>query len=120
MMQNIKEEECEQSDYYDFVLTPFTAPENEKNGVTFRGNDNEYFKAHNMLKELTKTKGDKFVINGVDISIADAPYNKPVTISIKTKNGATGKANVKIYSKNKRGSQKKENVVSRYKNNIVN
>ena len=104
MMRNIEEEECEQSDYYDFVLTPFTAPENEKNGVTFRGSDNEYFKSHNLLRELIKTKGDRFLINGVDISIADAPYNKPATISIKTKNGTTGKANIKIYSKNKRGS----------------
>ena len=104
MMQNITDNECVESDYYEYVLTPITANEEGKNGVTFRGSDNEYFKAHKMLVELTKKKGDKFLIKGVDISIADAPKNKPATISIKTKNGITGKANIKIYSKNRRGS----------------
>ena len=103
-MQNIEDEESLQSDYYDFVLTPITAAEDGKNGVTFRGSDEEYFKAHKMIGEMTKTKGEKFLIKGVEISIADAPVNKPATISIKTKNGITGKANIKIYSKNRRGN----------------
>ena len=43
-------------------------------------------------------------MNGVEITIADNPENKPVTIAIKPKNGLTGKANLKIYAKNRRGS----------------
>ena len=103
-MQNIEDEETIQSDYYDVVLTPITATEENKNGVTFRGSDNEYFEAHRVIGELTKNKGDKLLIKGVEISIADAPLNKPATITIKTKNGITGKANIKFYSKNKRGT----------------
>ena len=104
MLLNTEDVESLQSDYYDFLLTPITAAEDCKNGVTFRGSDEEYFKAHKIIGELTKHKGDKYVIKGVEISIADAPQNKPATISIKTKNGITGKANIKIYYKNKRGT----------------
>ena len=98
------EEDMSQSDYYDVVETPGNASKENKNGVTFKGSDNEYFKAQAFLIEMTKKKGDRFQINGVEIYIADNPNNKPVTIGIKPKNGISGKANLKIYSKNRRGS----------------
>ena len=82
-------------------MTPINATVESKTGVTFRGSDTEYFKAHSMVRELTKKKGDRFVINDVEISIADNPENKPVTI--KSKTGPTGKANLKVYDKNRRG-----------------
>ena len=97
-------EEIEQSDYYEFVETPGNASKENKNGVTFRGSDNEYFNAQNFLIEMTKKKGERFLVNGVEIYIADNPYNKPITLGIKPKNGITGKANLKMYSKNRRGS----------------
>ena len=53
---------------------------------------------------MAKKKGDRFDINGMEISIADAPTNKPVTIQIKSKGGLSGKANLKMYGKNVRGS----------------
>ena len=102
-MDNI-DEDIPQSDYYDVVETPANASKENKNGVTFRGSDNEYFKAKSFLIEMTKKKGDRFQINGVEIYIADNPNNKPITIGIKPKNGISGKANLKIYSKNRRGN----------------
>ena len=91
------------SEYYDFVLTPMNAPEENKSGITFKGRDDEYKKAHQVIMDLTGNKGDRFVINGVEISIADAAYNKPMSIAVKPKNGLTGKANLKIYAINKAG-----------------
>ena len=95
-----KEEYEDISDYYEWVLTPINATDENKSGVTFKGNDQEYFNAHHLVGELTKKKGDRFVINGVEISVADAPENKPVTIGIKCKTGLTGKANLTVYDKN--------------------
>ena len=99
-----EDDEGDISDYYEWLRTPKNAPENGKTGVTFKGSADEYFKAHKIVMEMTQKKGDKFVINGTEISIADAPNNKPVSIEVKTKTGPTGKANLKIYGKNKRGT----------------
>ena len=102
-MDDIKED-FPQSDYYEVIETPGNASKENKNGVTFRGSDDEYFKAQSFLIEMTKKKGDRFQINGVEMYVADNPKNKPITIGIKLKNGISGKANLKIYTKNRRGS----------------
>ena len=44
------------------------------------------------------------MINGIEIAIADNPQNKPIIVEVKPKIGLTGKANLKIYNKNRRGS----------------
>ena len=103
---NIKEEEEEDdiSEYYDWLRTPKNAPDEYKTGVTFRGSDDEYFKAHKIVMDMTQKKGDRFVINGVEVRIADAPPNKQISIDVKGKHSRTGKANLKLYGKNKGGS----------------
>ena len=101
--KSINEEEHPRSDYYDWVMIPNISPAESKTGVTFKGSDNEFFKAHNVLVELTKKKGDRFVINGIDISISDNPPNKPASIAVKPKTGLTGKVNLKVFAKNKGG-----------------
>ena len=69
---SIKEEDGDisgdTSDYYDWLRTPKNASEDKKTGVTFRGSDDEYFKAHKMIMKMAKKKGDRFVINGMEIS----------------------------------------------------
>ena len=79
--KSINEEEYSRSDYYDWVMIPNISPTESKTGVTFRGADNEYFKAHTLLMELIKKKGDRFVINGIEMSVADNPPNKPASKS---------------------------------------
>ena len=91
------------SDYYDCVLTPNNAPEDSKTGITFKGKDAEYLKAHKMIMNIAQNKGDCFNINGIEVNIADAPKNKPACVEIKAKYGQTGKANLKIYAINGRG-----------------
>ena len=46
-MDNI-DEDIPQSDYYDVVETPVNASKENKNGVTFRGSDNEYLKQNHF------------------------------------------------------------------------
>ena len=91
------------SDYYECVLTPNNAPEDSKTGITFKGKDSEYLKAHKMIIDIAKNKGDSYNINGIEVNIADAPKNKPACVEIKAKSGQTGKANLKIYAINGRG-----------------
>ena len=95
-------DECE--DYYDCVLTPNNAPPDSKTGVTFRGKDGEYLKAHKILMEITQKRGDRYIINETEFNVVDAPKNKPATVEIKSKFGQSGKANLKIYPINNRGS----------------
>ena len=91
------------SDYYECVLTPNNAPADSKTGVTFKGKDAEYLKAHKIIMTIAQNKGDRYNINDTEVNIADAPKNKPACVEIKPKFGQTGKANLKIYAKNGRG-----------------
>ena len=93
----------ELSDYYECVLTPNNAPADCKTGVTFKGKDADYLKAHKMIMNIAQNKGDRYTINDTEVNIADAPKNKPACVEIKSKLGQTGKANLKIYAKNGRG-----------------
>ena len=90
-------------DYYEWSWTPKNASEENKTGVSFKGKDTEYINAHGKIVELFKKKGEKFVINGTELSIADKQKNKPINIEIKSKKGFSGKANLKIYDVNNRG-----------------
>ena len=82
--------------HYEINLTPNMAPEESKTGVTFRGSDEVYMDAHKNIVAMMKI-GDRYLVNGVEISILDAPENKPVVIEVKLKSGKNGKANIKIY-----------------------
>ena len=97
------EEEIGES-FYDMERTPINAAEDNKTGITFRGNDEKYLDAHKNIMNMVKKKGERFVVNGFDIAIMDVPNNKPVKIEIKPKNGLSGKVNLKIYDINRRGS----------------
>ena len=88
---------------YDLKLVPETANDDMKTGVTIKGNDPGYFEGHRVLKEITKKKGERFLINGVEIGISDTPKNKPINVEVKPKNGLSGKANLTIFEKNNRG-----------------
>ena len=90
-------------DYYETVLTPNNAPIDSKTGVTFKGKDAEYLKAHKTMMGMIKSRGDRYIINETEFNVVDAPKNKPACIEIKHKNGQSGKANLKIYPINGRG-----------------
>ena len=45
------------SDYYECVLTPNNAPADSKTGVTFKGKDAEYLKAHEIIMNMAQSKG---------------------------------------------------------------
>ena len=62
--------ECEG---YELELVPKTAVLEKKTGVTIKGSEAGYLEAHKMLKEMLSKKGDKFMINGVEIKISDIP-----------------------------------------------
>ena len=97
------EEEDLNCDGYDLEIVPVKASKENKTGITLKGKDGDYLEAHRILKNMTQTKGDQYVINGVEVGILDAPKNKPINIAIKPKFGLTGKANLKIYEMNGRG-----------------
>ena len=97
-----KEMEEEQLEY-EWCLTPKNYSEENKSGVTFTGRDTEYINANRKLAQMFKTKGEKFQINGIEISIADAPKNKPITVEVKPAAGISGRANLKVYDVNNRG-----------------
>ena len=101
--KEVVEVEEDVNDYYEWLEVPKNASDDNKTGVTFKGSDDEYFKAHTIIVEMTHKKGDRFVVNGTEMSIADAPKNKSICIAVKPKGGLTGKANLKIYGKNNKG-----------------
>ena len=88
---------------YDIKMVPETANNDMKTGVTFKGSEAGYLEGHKVLKEVTKRKGDRYIFNGIEISISDVPKNKPINIEVKPKGGLSGKANLTIFERNKGG-----------------
>ena len=88
---------------YDLKLVPEVSSDEMKTGVTIKGSDPGYFEGHRILKEITKKKGERFLFNGVEIGISDAPKNKPINVEVKPRGGLSGKVNLTIFDKNNRG-----------------
>jgi hypothetical protein len=84
-------------DHYEINLTPNLAADKSKTGISFKGSDETYIEAHKHIVGIIK-KGDRYLINGVEISIMDAPENKPAVIEVKLMSGLSGKANIRIYN----------------------
>ena len=89
--------------FYDCTVTPSNAPEEGKTGVTIKGSNEEYIQAYTMIMDIFKRKGDRYVINGVEIAVNDNHHTKPYIIEVKQKTGRTGRANLKIFGVNKNG-----------------
>ena len=70
-----EEDEC--GDYYDCVLTPNNAPDDCKTGVTFRGKDAEYLKAHKILMDMSQKRGDRYIINETEFNVMHQKINQP-------------------------------------------
>ena len=102
-MADIEEVEGGDSDFYTVNLTPKNATSEWKSGVTITGSTEEYLSAHKKLMDMMSKKGERFVINGVEIAILDNPTNKPVAIEVKPGTGMSGKTNLKIFGLNSRG-----------------
>ena len=88
---------------YDLEIVPNKASEDNKTGITIKGNDGEYLEAHRILKNFFQTRGQKYQINGTDVRIVDLPKNKLIKVEVKLKGGMSGKVNLNIYDINARG-----------------
>ena len=70
---NAKDEdlfEVERNYNYDIEVTPVNASIENKTGITFKGNNEDYLDAHGKLLELMNEKGERYLINGIEIAIA--------------------------------------------------
>ena len=94
----------EVQEYYDWVMIPNSNSEDKKTGVTFKGDDEEYLIAKDVIRKLFDEKGAKFSINERQIRIVDNPKNKPIKIEVKPAKGPVGKVNITIFDANKSGS----------------
>ena len=92
-----------QCEGYNLELVPQTAADDKKTCVTIKGSESGYLEAHKLLKEMTKKKGDRFLINGIEIGISDTPKNKPINVEVKPRAGMSGKVNLTIFDVNNRG-----------------
>ena len=97
------DEEEDISDFYEWEMIPKRNSEETKTGVTFKGDTEEYIKAHGMLLKMMDKKGTKYFVNKREIRILDNAKNKPVKVEVKPLKGATGKVNIKIYNVNAKG-----------------
>ena len=91
------------SDNELYEISPYPCNTPEKVGVTIKGSSEAYINAHKIVSNLLREKGDRYVINGVEFGILDAPKNKSIIVDVKSGKGLTGKANIKIYGVNKGG-----------------
>ena len=78
----MEELECEG---FDLEIVPNKAAEENKTGITIKGNESEYLEAHKILKKYFRIRGQKYIINGIDIRVVDLPKNKLVKVEVKSK-----------------------------------
>ena len=63
----IEKMENESSDYYECILTPKNAPDDNKSGITINGSNDQYIEAHLKLLEILNVKGDRYIINNTEV-----------------------------------------------------
>ena len=90
-------------DFYEWTLIPTTYSEENKNGVTFKGETEEYIAAHQRIVNMMNKKGAKYCVNDREIRILDNPPKKPIKVEVKPLKGPSGKVNLKIYKVNGNG-----------------
>ena len=91
------------NEYYEWTMIPNCNSEENKNGVTFKGDTEEYLMARDMIFNLFNKKGSKLSINQRKLRILDNATNKPIRVEVKPPKGPVGKVNLKIYEANKAG-----------------
>ena len=91
------------NEFYDWEMIPKRNSEETKTGVTFKGDTEEYIKAHGLLLKMMDKKGTKYFVNSREIRILDNAKNKPIKVEVKPLKGETGKVNIKIYNVNTKG-----------------
>ena len=88
---------------FELEMVPNKAADQNKTGITIKGNEPDYLEAHRILKDFFRIRGQKYHINGIDVRIVDLPKNKLIKIKVKAKMGLSGKVNLNIYDVNKLG-----------------
>ena len=91
------------NEFYDWLVVPKTNSIENKTGVTFKGDTEEYIAANTNIFDMFNKKGAIYHVNGNEIRILDNVKNKPIKVDIKPGKGTTGKASLKIYGRNKGG-----------------
>ena len=94
--------DTDDTEYYDWVMIPHCNPEDKKNGITFKGDTEEYLRARDIIFDFFNKKGRKLTINDRNLQILDIVKNQ-FKIDIKPLKGQSGKINIKIYPANKSG-----------------
>ena len=98
-----EEDSQEENEYYEWTMIPHCSDEENKNGVTIKGDTPEYLEARDKIFELFNKKGQKLKVNNRELRVSDNAVNKPFRIEVKPPKGQTGKVNLKIYGANKAG-----------------
>ena len=103
--QDVKDDtkEEEETEYYEWTMIPHCSSEDNKNGVTIKGDTQEYLEARDKIFDLFNKKGRKLNINNRNICVLDSGKNNSFKIDVKTPKGQSGKVNLKIYGANKAG-----------------
>ena len=70
------EENEEINDFHEFLMVPKVSLEENKIGVTFKGESNEYLQAHGLIWKLFNEKGANLMINDREIRIFDMGVSK--------------------------------------------
>jgi hypothetical protein len=96
-------EEEELNEFYAWELTPKRNSEETKNCVTFKGDVEDYIRAHGVILKHLDKKGAKYFINEREIRILDNVKNNPIKIEIKPLKGETGNVNIKLYNVKAKG-----------------
>ena len=91
------------NEFYDWVIVPKNSSAENKTGITFKGDTEEYISANKNIFEMFNKKGAIYNVNGNEITILDNVKNKPIKVDITPEKGISGKVNLKMYGRNKGG-----------------
>ena len=91
-------------EFYEWIMIPHAYTEENKTGVTFKGDSEEYVEATKRIFKMLNKKGLKYCVNERELRVLDNATGKPIKVEVKPPKGPSGKVNVKIYNVNGQGN----------------
>ena len=98
-------------------LIPRNATNENKTGVIFRGESEEFVEAHRKLEKILKIPNGQFSFDGREVWIKNVPRStktSPTTIEITTKKGEVGCVGLQFFS-----AQKSSMMITKQSNNEI-
>ena len=96
-----EQEDYDDLAYYDIEFTPKEPSQEEKTGVSFKGDSEEFESAHKVLENMMNKARTSYDVEGNKVLVKSVPKASRITIEITTVNGEKGCVGLQFHNPKK-------------------